>query len=80
MNRKMPTVKELDREYTKVLISRGIPPDMELGGEIVEFKSDPDPKTHVNVLEMAGFNSKVDQKEFDKRYELINELFNSTDK
>lgn len=28
----MPKVKELDRECAKALISRGIPPDMELGG------------------------------------------------
>ena len=59
----MPTVKEMGEEYAKGLISRGISPDMELGGEFVEFESDPDPKAHVNVLEMAGLNSKVDQKE-----------------
>ena len=39
----MPKVKELDRKCAKALISRGIPPDMELGGEFVEFESDPDP-------------------------------------
>ena len=76
----MPKVKELDRECAKALISRGIPPDMELSGEFVEFESDPDPKAHVNVFEMAELNSKIDPKELDKRYELINELFNSTDK
>ncbi|CUO96893.1 Uncharacterised protein [Anaerostipes hadrus] len=76
----MLTVKELDEEYAKTLISRGIPPDMELGGEFVEFESDSDPKTHVNVLEMAGVNSKITQKELNERYKLINELFNSTDK
>lgn len=76
----MPTVKEMGEECAKALMNRGVPPDMELGGEIVEFKSDPDPKTHVNVLEMAGFNSKVDQKELNKRYKLINELFDSMKK
>ena len=76
----MPTEKELEKKYAKALISRGISPDMELGGKIVEFESDPDPRAHINVFEMAGLNSKIDPKELDKRYELINELFNSTDK
>lgn len=60
----MSKVKELDRECAKALISRGISPDMELGGEVVEFEADPDPdpKVHVNVFEMAGLNLKVTQK------------------
>lgn len=76
----MPKVKELERGCAKALISRGISPDMELGGEIVEFESDPDPKTHINVLEMAGFNSKIDPKELNKRYKLMNDLFDSMKK